>query len=235
MPSIREWGKRLADGMGIPRYWINDCAFELKMSLVRMATYLPQYKRRLQALSQSPEPLQLVFGCGDTRYPGWIGIDVFNGPTVDLKLDLRQPLPFAEHSASLCYSEHFFEHLYPDEGMRHLREVHRILRPHGVYRIAVPAAIRFVERYLAEDDDFFKLAFPWAERPMDAIRDIMHFRGSHRNILDFEELNHMGMAAGFAQVRSSSVNGSDIEALNIDRSEPQRVAETLYVELVKGE
>lgn len=231
--SFRNWAKRAVDACGIPRYWINATLFELRMVKVRLASFLPSHKRSVHAL-QMREPLQLIFGCGETRYPNWVGIDSFSGATVDLLLDLRRRLPFRDESVLYCYSEHFFEHLYPEEGVAHLQEVLRVLKPHGVYRLAIPAGIRFIERYLAGDDAFFKLAFPWSERPMEAVHAILYFSGSHRNLLDFNEMRYLGLHVGFQEVILSEVNSSSRPELNIDRDEPQRVAETFYVEMVKG-
>jgi len=57
--------------------------------------------------------LRLNVGCGKNIKQGWINIDL--SKEADLQLDVREPLPFASESASMVYSEHFFEHLeYPD-------------------------------------------------------------------------------------------------------------------------
>ncbi len=49
-------------------------------------------------------------------------------------------LPFAAAEIDFVYAEHFFEHLFLDEAMALLREVHRVLAPGGVVRIASPDA-----------------------------------------------------------------------------------------------
>jgi predicted SAM-dependent methyltransferase len=115
----------------------------------------------------------------------------------------------------------------------HLTEIYRILKPGGRYRVVAPAALRFVERYVADDHEFFSLAFPWAQRPMEAVRDIIYFAGDHKNVLDFRELDFLAKAAGFSASKESSANSSEIESLRIDKSDPQRIAESLYVEMIK--
>jgi predicted SAM-dependent methyltransferase len=52
--------------------------------------------------------------------------------TVDSKLD------FSDGAFSFGFSEHFFEHIWPDEAYALFRECFRILRPNGVLRIGVP-------------------------------------------------------------------------------------------------
>jgi predicted SAM-dependent methyltransferase len=230
--GMRDIAKRACDVLGIPRYWILDNMGELRMLLVRTYALLPTQRLKIRRLERTPR-LNLLFGCGETSYPGWVGIDCVFRDNVGLLLDLRRPLPFSDRTVDYCYSEHLLEHLFPDEGLQHFREVLRILKPRGVYRIVVPDAARFFHRYLEGDGAFFRLAFPWAERPMQAIWHVVNFGGAHRNVLDFDEIKHMASEAGFAEVRRSEANGSCISELRIDRLQPQRVAESLYVELTK--
>lgn len=225
--------KKLSCKTGIPIYFLRQIQFELRMMVVRFCGLLPTRYLKLKQLHKEKE-LKLHFGCGKTRYLGWVNIDSFFAKHVDLVLDLRRLLPFKNESVAFCYSEHFFEHFYPEEGRKHLLEVYRVLKPGGIYRLVVPAGIRFVEKYLNSDQDFFKLAFPWEERPMDAVYNILNWNGEHKNIFDFSQLEYLGKQAGFVQVRESQVNDSDIAVLRIDKSDPQRVAESLYVEMIKA-
>lgn len=229
---MKERIKAVLDWTGIPVYWLRETADEFHAALVRIRRHTPLTRAQIgKILAQ--KVVKLNFGCGETYYEGWCGIDRFYAPHVTLTLDLRRPLPFPDGSVDHCYSEHFLEHLYPDEGQRHLKEVHRILRPDGRYRVVVPDVMKFAKRYLDGDVDFFHRAFPWAQRPMQALYCAANWEGRHRNILDFEELKHMGQSAGFAGVVQSHANGSDIPALRIDKPDAQRVEESLYVELIK--
>jgi len=223
-----ELGRKFCDVTGIPRYFVHQAVFELKMSMVRVGAVLR--RRRIRGLEISGD-LRLVFGCGDTRYAGWVGIDCFRGQAVALQLDLRRRLPFRDHTVELCYSEHFLEHLYPEEAERHFAEVFRVLKPGGTYRVAVPAALRFAQKYLEGDREFFALAHPWEPRPFDAVRKVFSWNGEHRTIYDYCQLEHLARQAGFKQVRECQANSSPDPRLCIDRPEPQRVAETLYAEM----
>jgi predicted SAM-dependent methyltransferase len=225
--------KKFCDLTGIPRYFIRQAAFEMRMVAVRVYNRTPFAWSRRRRIQRRQE-LKLMFGCGDVRREGWVGIDCFSGPAVDLRLDLRRRLPFADSSVEYCYSEHFLEHLYPQEAAFHLNEVRRILRPGGIYRVVVPAGIRFAEKYLAGDAAFFALAHPWEARPIDALYKIVNWAGEHRGIYDFEQFQYLASQAGFARARESAANQSEILDLRIDRSEAQRIAESLYVELIKG-
>jgi predicted SAM-dependent methyltransferase len=225
--------KKFCDITGIPRYFVRQNLFELRMIAVRLHGLLPITRLRVRRI-QNRGSLRLIFGCGLIRRQGWVGIDCFPAKSVDLLLDLRRPIPFGDSSAQYCYSEHFLEHLYPEEAMLHLKEVYRVLKPGGIYRVVVPAGIRFAERYLAQDSAFFRLAHPWESRPIDALYKIVNWSGEHRSIYDFEHLRHLAIQAGFSGARECQANQSSIQELCIDRSEPQRVAESLYAELIRA-
>lgn len=230
--------KRLAKSFcavtGIPSYWIKTVAYEGWMFFVRLYGIMPFQALKLKKTFANAQSVNLIFGCGNTSHLRWLGVDCFFARNVDFVLDLRRKFPFRSGSVDLCHSEHFLEHLRPEEARVHLAEVFRVLKPGGRYRIVVPAAFRFIERYEAKDRDFFELAFPWVERPMDAIRDIVYFSGDHKNIFDFAELEYLGKRAGFMCVKECAANISEIKDLCIDNGDPQRVAESLYVEMVKG-
>jgi len=234
MPEIfQRVARKLCDFTGIPRYFVHQNVFETKMMFVRMHGLAPWQRSRVRQWEKKGN-LQLVFGCGNTRYPGWIGVDCFRGASVDLRLDLRRRLPFRDNSVKKCYSEHFLEHLYPGEVELHFAEVKRILVPGGTYRLAVPAAIRFAQKYLEGDANFFALAHPWEPRPFDAVRKIFSWNGEHRTIYDFSQIEYLAKQAGFVTVRECRANESQDPGLRIDRGEPQRVAETLYTEMTKA-
>ena len=224
--------KRALDWTGVPVYWLRESAGEFHAMFVRVWRHTPMTRAQIRKILEQ-KVVRLNFGCGDTHYEGWHGIDCIYAPQVAVTLDLRRPLPFPDESVDHCYSEHFLEHLYPDEGQRHVNEVCRILRPAGRYRVVVPDVMKFAKCYLEGDVDFFRRAFPWACRPMQALYCVANWEGRHRNILDFEELKYMGQAAGFARVIQCRANGSDISALRIDKADAQRVEESLYVELIK--
>lgn len=203
------------------------------MAGLRVLSSFPHRRYRVWKISNL-QPLRLLLGCGATRRAGWIGVDGVGGKHVDLTLDLRRRLPFKDNSVELCFSEHFLEHLSPEEGFAHLRDVLRILKPGGRYRVVVPHAERFMEQYIRGEIAFFETAFPWAFSPIDAVYHIVNWNGAHRNIFDRGRLTLMARQAGFCEVIHSEANSSELDELRIDVQNPQRIAESLYAELIKA-
>jgi SAM-dependent methyltransferase len=116
------------------------------------------------------EGLRLHLGCGTTTPAGWVNVDgslgarlaqlpalrpllratgVFRidwSPSIRVH-DLRRPFPWPNGSADAIYSSHTLEHLTREQGRRFLRECHRVLRPGGVVRIAVPDVALILQAY----------------------------------------------------------------------------------------
>jgi hypothetical protein len=74
---------------------------------------------------------KLHLGCGDNVLPGWLNSDYYPRSDSVLHLDATAPLPLPDASLDYVFSEHMIEHLSSADGMRMLRECHRVLRPGG--------------------------------------------------------------------------------------------------------
>ena len=61
--------------------------------------------------------------------------------------DLRRPLPFADGAFEGAFSEHTLEHLTAADAVALLRDVHRVMRPGAVFRVAVPDLDQYVRFY----------------------------------------------------------------------------------------
>ena len=112
-------------------------------------------EQQLAALDPPPTngPLQLHLGCGASRTPGWVDVDMTGG---DLRLHLGWRLPFDECTVSAVFSAHTFEHLdYHTTAPRLLAEIHRVLRPGGLLRLAVPDLEAYARAYTTGKAAFF--------------------------------------------------------------------------------
>lgn len=81
--------------------------------------------------------MKLHLGCGPHVFQGWDNLDLLDHPGV-IKHDLTQPLPYVDNSVDFAFSEHFLEHLTRKQGLAFLKEVRRVLKPGGVFRLVMP-------------------------------------------------------------------------------------------------
>jgi SAM-dependent methyltransferase len=82
--------------------------------------------------------LKLNLGCGAERLEGFVNVDFYH-TSADLKVDLYSyPWPWADNSVDQVATFHFLEHV-PDLE-RTLLEIHRILKPGGLFWVKVPHA-----------------------------------------------------------------------------------------------
>jgi len=86
-------------------------------------------RRRLAELQQG-SGLRVHLGCGDDRQVDFINIDSRPTRATDLAMDLNRPA-FARNSISFAFSNAFFEHLYRDSRLPHLRRIRKSLAAEG--------------------------------------------------------------------------------------------------------
>ncbi len=170
-------------------------------------------------------PVRLNLACGHLPKKGWLNVDLF-GPTAELRLDLRRPLPFPDGCASYIYAEHFFEHLdYPDltqsmgwdlegrdapsEALQFLRECRRVLRPDGIVDLVVPDAEGMIDDYVRRRDIRQQGAWwgpRWCDTAMHRVNYLFRQGRQHRYAYDEETLAQLMTHAGFRDVRRRPFN-----------------------------
>lgn len=82
-------------------------------------------------------PCLLNIGCGHTRHPAWINLDVAGPPDV-IPWDIRRGIPFRDNAFDAIYHSHVLEHLPKAAAPGFLAECLRALKPGGALRVAVP-------------------------------------------------------------------------------------------------
>ncbi|GCL34209.1 glycosyl transferase group 1 [Planktothrix agardhii CCAP 1459/11A] len=163
------------------------------------------------------KPLKLELGASEKRMEGWTTVDL--DPRSDLCLDLSKPLPFQDNCLEEIYSSHLLEHFYyPNPMVNLLSECYRVLKPGGVFKVAVPNARIYIEAYEkpesfeAEEHCLYKPAFHYHSK-IDFINYIAYMDGHHRFLFDEENLPKIITNAGFENVRLRSFeSGLDLEA-----------------------
>lgn len=82
--------------------------------------------------------MKLNLGCNNRSFFGFVGVDIAEGPGVDLIADLTERWPWTDSSIEEVLAYDVFEHL-PDK--RHtMNELWRVLTPDGIARLQVPHA-----------------------------------------------------------------------------------------------
>lgn len=184
---------------------------------------------RARRLEKSQRPLKLHLGVADNYLQGWVNIDLFRpGRQLDLRWDLRRPLPFSNGAADAIFAGHLFEHIDLKGAFVLLRECWRVCAADAVLRIGVPDLGRYVRAYGGEDsiiDDC---------RPGRPTRGIalseVFFCCGHRSMYDFETLEGLLVEAGFSTVERCEYGLGRIYP-NPDGE--HRRLESLYVEAIK--
>jgi predicted SAM-dependent methyltransferase len=81
--------------------------------------------------------LKVELGCGDSKAPGYIGVDKVKTNYVDIIHDLDSfPWPFINDQVTEIRAFHVIEHL--EDVVRTIEEMHRICKPNALIHIRVP-------------------------------------------------------------------------------------------------
>ncbi|MEO5333102.1 MAG: methyltransferase domain-containing protein [Magnetococcus sp. YQC-5] len=224
-----------------------------------------------------PSHFQLHLGCGNFAPEGWLNCDgswhawlsrhprfrkmlLLVGwlpkehdpwPETILRLDLRKPLPFASNTFVAVYSSHMLEHLYRNEALALLREIHRCCRKGAIVRFVIPNLAKDLADY---QQGLISPTSP-APTPADSLMAALHLRpscspterfgmrtlyhllldfNSHKWLYDQTSLMRLFQEAGFAHPTPMDILASRIP--EIDRIErPERLGGTasLIMEAVR--
>lgn len=201
----------------------------------------PLARRRYLAATDAPK---LHLGCGPRRQAGWLNADKFDR-RADIYLDAYRRLPFADATFAIVFAEHMIEHLRIDRVPAFLREVHRVLRPGGLFRVSSPDLGLFVAKYAAGEATFFEPILAAVRRKRTSPDDPRYWlvRGPggafmsrayfhhHRWLYDFDTLAACLHEVGFTTVVRQAYGRSVVAEAALDN--PERAFESLYVDAVK--
>lgn len=90
----------------------------------------------------------LNLGCGRRIHSGWENVDFTAAAPGVRALDLRKGIPYPDAIFDVVYHSHLLEHFSKQSAPAFLRECHRVLKPGGTLRVAVPDLERIVREYL---------------------------------------------------------------------------------------
>jgi spore maturation protein CgeB len=92
---------------------------------------------KVQSPSSSGEPMYIDLGCGTHKREGFIGVDLADGPDVDVVANLNQRFPFSDNSVDIVRAYDAIEHLH--DRIHTMNEIWRICKPNALVDIRVPS------------------------------------------------------------------------------------------------
>jgi predicted SAM-dependent methyltransferase len=175
---------------------------------------------------------RLNWGCGPTPPPGWVNSDILSAPGVDIIADIRTGLPIDSDQIQYIVSIHALQDLPFLSVVPALRELHRVLAPGGVLRLALPDLDRAIAAYLRHDPAYFYVPDSDAETVSGKLIVQMTWYGSSRMMFTFDFARELLTRAGFRTVRQVAFRETASpypEIIDLDNRE----RESLFVEAEK--
>lgn len=183
--------------------------------------------------------VRVHLGPGQKNYiTNWINVDanIFTAKC-DVWADLRHRLPFRDATVDAVYSHHVIEHLPDIED--HMRDVRRILKPGGVYRVAGPNGDAAVTMFMKGRTDWFS---DWPDRFESIGGRFVNFvfcRNEHLSMLSESFIRELAMRAGFNEIHKGlpmiNTTRSDLftDALKYEHETDFENPHTIVLELIK--
>lgn len=84
--------------------------------------------------------IKIYLGAGSDRKPGFVHLDAYPFPGIDVVCDVSKGLPFPDNSADYIFSQDFLEHTDPMGKVALMNEIWRVLKPNGFMDHIVPLA-----------------------------------------------------------------------------------------------
>jgi len=140
--------------------------------------------------------VQLHLGCGKRYIPGFIHIDLADFPHIDYKTDVSRLSMVEDNSGDLIYACHILEYFDRIQIKDVLWEWHRILKPKGILRIAVPDFEALVKAYQQYSNISLIIGPLYGRWEIGESQKVFY----HRTVYDFESLKNVLEVAGFINI-----------------------------------
>src|SRR6185369_4266618 len=105
---------------------------------IRIGRHRALTSSRIAAYLAGTKSPRLILGSGVHRTAGWLASDIAPTDGSAIYLDARRRLPFADDALDYVFAEHMLEHISYSSGAALVREIFRVLRPGGIFRVATP-------------------------------------------------------------------------------------------------
>ena len=158
--------------------------------------------RRKRTTMLRQQNLRVHLGCGSDRQANFLNIDSRPTAATDVTMDLNLP-PFSPASVSFAFSNAFFEHLYRDSRLPHLRAIRAALQNDGACcYIGIPYFRNIAKFYIDRAPGTAGAVFDLYNVYRYTHGDPEHAAGwwleqLHKSLFDEEELSGLLRNAGF--------------------------------------
>lgn len=113
----------------------------------------PRWNVKKKKTVVPPELLRLDLGCGDSKTPGFLGVDKYKTASTDFVVDLfKFPWPWKNDSVEAVYASHFFEHVPGKMRGQFMAELYRVMTVGGTATFVTPywSSMRAIQDYTHE-------------------------------------------------------------------------------------
>lgn len=169
---------------------------------------------------------KLQIGCGDNKLSGWLNTDISIKRCKEgaVYLDAGEPFPLRDACIDYIFSEHLFEHLKYSQALNMLSECHRVLKPHGIIRIATPNLLFLLDLYQNPEKHINKQYIEWSSNggggggeiiPSSSVYVInkFHTYWGHKIVYDPDTLTELLKQNGFCDICQYEIGDSKHDAL----------------------
>lgn len=140
--------------------------------------------------------MKLHLGCGKRYMPGFVHIDMNHLPHIDYVCNVKDLSFLKDNSIEYIYASHVLSYFNKLDSIEALHEWHRVLKPSGLLRLAVP--------------NFEALAIAYLEKKMTmkfisgVLYGYMDVAGgiNHKSCYDFHMLKDILSIRGFMNIRN---------------------------------
>jgi predicted SAM-dependent methyltransferase len=159
-------------------------------------------------MAQGGGVLKLQLGCGTNILAGWLNTDSKPSPSVDY-LDFAKRFPFGDNVFAAVFCEHTIEHIPKSQAQGTIREVYRVLRPGGGFRVVTPSLEMLGQLILSQESLMSQKYLVWFRKytndphatMTDAINLAFYGHG-HCHIYSRDELSGLLHKVGFRDLHA---------------------------------
>lgn len=195
---------------------------------------IASYKIKNPYSPKAPDERWLEIGPGESRIPGFEGINIVKNDATDYIADVaNQGITLPSNTFDLVYSSHFLEHIewYKTEFV--ISEMFRVLKPGGRVEIHVPDGLKIAAAFVAAEKRHSKKYYKdgwwkfnpehdpcvWAAGRIFTYGDGNIIKGhwnSHLAIFSYRYLKKLLTKAGFINIKKLKVpRGNDHGWINL--------------------